>query len=50
VRRNPRTGTERGPYWYFKYREAGRQRTEYVGKDLGAWIDRREGRAHARDR
>ena len=50
VRRNPRTGTERGPYWYFKYREAGRQRTEYVGKDLQALMERREGRAHAQDR
>ncbi len=47
VRRNSRTGTERGPYWYFKYREAGRQRTEYVGKDLQAWMERRERRAHA---
>jgi hypothetical protein len=46
-RRNPKTGAERGPYWYFKHREAGRQRTEYVGKDLGAWMERREGRAHA---
>lgn len=50
VRRNPRTGTERGPYWYFKYREAGRQRTEYVGKDLEEWMERREGRAHAQNR
>ena len=47
TRRNPRTGTERGPYWYFKYREAGRQRTEYVGKDLEAWMERRGRRAHA---
>ena len=47
VRRNPRTGTERGPYWYYKYREAGRQRTEYVGKDLEAWMERRDRRAHA---
>jgi hypothetical protein len=23
---------ERGPYWYFHYREQGRQRTLYVGK------------------
>lgn len=50
VRRNPRTGAERGPYWYFKYREDGRQRTEYVGKDLQGWMERREGRAHAQDR
>lgn len=47
VRRNPKTGTERGPYWYFKYREASRQRTEYVGKDLEAWMERRERKAHA---
>jgi hypothetical protein len=24
--------TERGPYWYFRYHEGGRQRTLYVGK------------------
>lgn len=24
--------TERGPYWYFHYREGGRQRTLYLGK------------------
>jgi hypothetical protein len=24
---------QRGPYWYFHYREGGRQRTLYVGKD-----------------
>jgi hypothetical protein len=24
--------TERGPYWYFHYREGGRQRTMYLGK------------------
>src|SRR5215217_3110884 len=23
---------ERGPYWYFHYREGGRQRTLYIGK------------------
>ena len=23
--------TERGPYWYFHYREGGKQRTLYVG-------------------
>ena len=31
-RANPNTGTTRGPYWYFHYREGGRQRTVYVGK------------------
>ena len=27
-------GTEarRGPYWYFKYREGGKQKTLYIGK------------------
>ena len=29
---NPKTGTRRGPYWYFHYREGGSQRTLYVGK------------------
>jgi hypothetical protein len=24
--------TERGPYWYFHFREGGRQRTKYLGK------------------
>lgn len=24
--------TERGPYWYFHYREEGKQRTLYLGK------------------
>jgi len=24
--------TKRGPYWYFHYREGGRQRTLYVGQ------------------
>ena len=32
LRANPNTGTTRGPYWYFHYREGGRQRTLYVGK------------------
>ena len=31
-RANPKTVTTRGPYWYFHYREGGRQRTLYVGK------------------
>jgi hypothetical protein len=31
-RANSKTGTQRGPYWYFHYREGGRQRTLYVGK------------------
>jgi hypothetical protein len=24
--------TKRGPYWYFHYREGGKQRTLYIGK------------------
>jgi hypothetical protein len=24
--------TERGPYWYFHFRERGRQRTKYLGQ------------------
>jgi len=32
LRANPKTGTTRGPYWYFHYREGGKQRTLYVGK------------------
>lgn len=31
-RANPKTGTRRGPYWYYHDREGGRQRTLYVGK------------------
>jgi hypothetical protein len=31
-RTNPKTGTRRGPYWYFYWREEGRQRSLYVGK------------------
>jgi hypothetical protein len=31
-RSNPKTGTRRGPYWYFYWREEGRQRSLYVGK------------------
>src|ERR671939_361642 len=31
-RTNPKTGTQRGPYWYFHYREGSRQHTLYVGK------------------
>ena len=31
-RTNPKTETQRGPYWYFHYREGGKQRTLYVGK------------------
>jgi hypothetical protein len=31
-RANPKTGTQRGPYWYFYWREAGKQRSLYLGK------------------
>lgn len=31
-RANPKTGARRGPYWYFHWREGGRQRTIYIGK------------------
>ena len=31
-RRKDGGATERGPYWYFHYRDGGRQRTLYVGK------------------
>jgi hypothetical protein len=31
-RANPKTGARRGPYWYFHWREGGKQRTVYVGK------------------
>ena len=33
TRRDPiREEVERGPYWYFHYRQGGRQRTLYIGK------------------
>jgi hypothetical protein len=31
-RANPKTGKQRGPYWYYHYREDGKQKTVYVGK------------------
>jgi hypothetical protein len=31
-RSNPKTGTTRGPYWYFYWRETGKQRSLYLGK------------------
>jgi hypothetical protein len=30
--RRDSTVAQRGPYWYFKYREDGRQKTFYIGK------------------
>ena len=30
-RTNPKTGTQRGPYWYFRFHEGGKQRTLYLG-------------------
>ncbi len=32
TRINPKTGTERGPYWYFRHVSGGKQRSEYIGK------------------
>ena len=31
-RANPKTGTRRGPYWHFYWREEGRQHSLYLGK------------------
>jgi hypothetical protein len=31
-RASPKTKKQRGPYWYYHYREDGRQKTLYVGK------------------
>ena len=31
-RTNPKTGTRRGPYYYFRYHDGGKQRTLYIGK------------------
>lgn len=31
-RSNPKSGTQRGPYWYFYWREEGSQHSLYVGK------------------
>jgi hypothetical protein len=31
-RANPKTGTRRGPYWYFYWRAEGSQHSLYVGK------------------
>ncbi len=30
-RTNPKTGTQRGPYWYFRFHADGKQRTLYIG-------------------
>ncbi len=30
-RANPKTGKQRGPYWYFKHRKNGKQKTVYIG-------------------
>ncbi len=32
TRINPETGTERGPYWYFRVVRDGKQRSVYIGK------------------
>jgi hypothetical protein len=38
--------TGRGPYWYFHYREGGKQRTLYIGKteDPEAVVDEKLGK------
>jgi hypothetical protein len=40
-RANPKTETRRGPYWYFYWREEGKQHSLYVGKtdDLEALLE-----------
>ena len=42
-RTNPKTGKRRGPYWYFKYRKDGRQKTTYIGAtdDPEGWLEKR---------
>jgi hypothetical protein len=42
-RANPKTGKQRGPYWYFKWREDGKQHTLYLGS-----TDNPEGRLQER--
>ena len=32
TRINPKTGTERGPYWYYRHVSGGKQRSVYIGK------------------
>ena len=42
-RTNPKTGTQRGPYWYFRYHEGGKQRTLYIGnvdlEEAKRWVN-----------
>ena len=42
-RTNPKTGKQRGPYWYFKYRKEGKQKTTYIGAtdDPEGWLENR---------
>src|SRR5215213_5250049 len=42
-RTNPKTGKQRGPYWYFKYRRDGKQKTTYIGAtdDPEGWLEKR---------
>jgi len=42
-RTNLKTGKQRGPYWYFKYRKDGRQKTTYIGAtdDPEGWLEKR---------
>lgn len=32
TRINPKTDTERGPYWYYRHVNKGKQRSVYIGK------------------
>jgi len=49
-RTNLKTGKQRGPYWYFKYRKDGRQKTTYIGAtdDPEGWLEKR-GTIHSRN-
>jgi len=42
-RTNTKTGKQRGPYWYFKYRKDGKQKTTYIGAtdDPEGWLESR---------
>jgi hypothetical protein len=44
---NPKTNTRRGPYWYFRYHDRGKQRTLYIGnvdlKEAKRRVDKKRG-------
>jgi hypothetical protein len=44
---NPKTDTRRGPYWYFRYHDGGKQRTLYIGgvdlKEAKRRVDKKRG-------